>query len=213
MRLLTFFVVFIILNINASHAQDSDVPVIRYQIELLDDGEIVIIDSDGNVVEQRTTESPLANGNNNITSGSDMVARPDDGMRITTGPMPNYDNAWVVLDGNGNPTAVGPAGSAMVLENLGEGDSLQVVEGWGTDGFEGAFSANAGFFSRRPSLEEMEVSIRQQMRRAWQTVQEEACTLMRDYQSVTISFEVGASAIVSAKVLGEGTFVPAEVCP
>jgi hypothetical protein len=195
------------------YAQDLSEPALSYTIEVSQDGQIIILDTDGNVVERRESEAGVRSLDNNFTSGSDMLPRPNDEIPIVQGPMPNLNDAWVVIDRNGIPTAVGPAGSTSVLNALGEGDALQVVQGWGTNGIDASLNYNFALFGRRPSLEEMQSSIEQQMRAAVEKLQTEACVSMRNWQSVTVRFELGASAFVSARIIGEGTFVPSEVCP
>ncbi|WP_420408291.1 hypothetical protein [Hoeflea sp.] len=203
MRVLTFLVVG--FWITSAFAQE--VPTIRYKITMSPEGEPVVEKVDDGV-EQSSTAMGVPNEDMTESPSQwqvELYQRMQEAL-ITQGTA-YFDDpdeaAWVVTDAAGTIVAAGEVGNQKIIDAMktGEGYKMQRV-GW-----------NKFLFGASTSLEEMEESIKLQMRRAAAAFQTEACQTMRNWKEVKFAFELGADAVVVAKINGEGTFVPADVCP
>ena len=196
MKLLTALCLFV--STSASHAQmasQSPPNSLRYEVTVGPDGQLSIKDPDGKGIETL----PLAEGDDDDSS---MIGVSD--------TLAGTTDAWIVLDSEGDPKAVGPAGSNMLITKLDQGDSLQVVKGGFSEGEMGAGYVEAGWFATPITIEEMQTKIDEQVDAAIIAVFGRACA--HNAKTIKITVSVGASAVVNANAEFEGTFDPKEVC-
>lgn len=181
----------------------EEIPTLRYKITMSPDGEPVVEKID----EATDQNSGLMSDPAALEKATELGSKKLFATPQVNNGFQNYDgtsgSAWVVTDSNGTFVAAGPAGDQKIIEAMktGQGLKMQTV-GW-----------SQFLFGGGSSLDDMEESIKLQMRRAAAAFQSEACQTMRNWKEVKFSFELGADALVVAKINGEGTFVPADVCP
>ena len=176
------FASFIFLISGTISAASEEIPVLNYKNEFGQDGQLIV----GNLTDQKSDTLLLMGWDDALIDKSHM----------------ENGKAWVVIDEKGLFKAAALAGNTDLLRSMLIGETMQVVP---------VNDLKLASFGG-PTLIDMDKKVREQLRVAANAFREEACATMKNWDQFKFGFELGASAVVEAKIIAEGSFTPSKVC-